>query len=355
MHSLGLKIGKYNEYAQKNSPTRPQWTSADFQFSQQSYNFDVAFGVPVLCKPWSDNVIIRSSIGNRDYDFVYPLVLPPDSSLAGDMKYICGVKSIGSTVWTIPPAESQAQLYSMIYFSLPNETASYTALKSYVCTPDVLSYESDPQLNSASSNALTPSNAKVVEFGNTTSDFNTKINEKLDWTKFISWDYTQTEDYEVRRGGARDKYYMPSGFNLPIAKLIRILSYNPIWPPLVNSTNISPTGYPTYSYVDKDSNIFHVAGQKVVPTYWYYNSAQPKDPAKPTGPKGVYYEIDTRFLKLLYNKRNTVFENGAISTLLSQTDMFEYLMSLRSGQFRKSDNGNRYFSDAYSGLDVKIA
>jgi hypothetical protein len=51
MHSLGLKIGKYNEYAQKNSPTRPQWTSADFQFSQQSYNFDVAFGVPVLCKP----------------------------------------------------------------------------------------------------------------------------------------------------------------------------------------------------------------------------------------------------------------------------------------------------------------
>lgn len=317
MHSLGLKIGKYNEYAQKNSPTRPQWTSADFQFSQQSYNFDVAFGVPVVYKPQPNNIAIVSPVNNHEYNYVYPLILPPDSSLSGELQNICGVKSIGSTVWTIPTAESQAQLYSMLYFSLPNETASYTALKSYVCTPDVLSYEPDPQLSSAKSNGLTPSTARVVEFGNTDTNFSTKINEKLDWTKFISWDYTQTDDYEVLWGWTRDKYYMPSGFNLPIAKLIWILSYNPIWPPLINNTNISPTGYPTYSYVNKDDSMFHVAGQKVIPTYWYYNSAQPKDPAKPSGPKGVYYEIDTRFLKLLYNKRNTVFENGATSTLLS--------------------------------------
>jgi hypothetical protein len=162
------------------------------------------------------------------------------------------------------------------------------------------------------------------------------MSEVLDKTKCISWDFTNTGTYSV----GTQTYYMPGGINTPIGKLIRILSYNPIIVPTINNLNMTPGGYPTYSYYDS-SNIFHVIGQKSVPTYRYKGVDSANNP--------VYYEIDTRFLKLLYNKNNTVFKNGSVSSLLGANDMFEYLMSLPTGQFGNY-SGVRA-SDAYMTID----
>lgn len=45
MHSIGLKIGRYNELATMNTPDKPVWTYSDFQFASIFHNFDVPFNV----------------------------------------------------------------------------------------------------------------------------------------------------------------------------------------------------------------------------------------------------------------------------------------------------------------------